>query len=472
MPSINDRNRCAWEERSAFRTSQSSPSRVPSLYTTQTTATPVKATSQEEVAEVLQPLKGANFLVRLHGCENTHFPASDARRVTTGRPMRLKLLNGAPLREHLDFNCEVLLDAAQCDRLNARAWDERSSEQQVSVKWRDIGLEKARLHTGWSQLYLPRSGMQDAYDQHSVAIPGIVQSSELLRYGTTNLDITLTLDEDHIAADNYLQHSLIFYDTLMSSQVVQDVVEDDTLNSSSFLTTSVATASSATSSPSPTVSHVLALQVPPAMTVTPLDSLPSAQHLRSIYPQTPTSNFLCALTTAPERREVLVRKGGYKMDLWEVTVADDTRSNFKTTFWIRPPRDSNNEQNHAQIHLLQTLESLKVGDILLLRNIALTSFRDTVYGQSLNTTIIRARTSVDVLMESSGMSMAQVGGLPASVVETFMKVKRWARSHVAGETRHIRKRKNGPLRPENVAKRPFMSSARDDDLPPDTMEET
>lgn len=386
--------------------------------------------------------------------------------------MRLKLLNGAPLREHLDFNNEILLDIAQCKRFNARAWDGRSTEQQVALKWRDIGPRNARLHTGWSQLYLPGSGMQDAHDQYSIAIPGIVQSSELSRYDTTNLDTTLTLDENHPAADDYLQHSLIFYDTLVSSQVVQDVVEDNTVNSSSFLTTSYATTSSATSSPSPMDSHVLVLQVPPAMAVTPLDSLPSAQHLRSIYPQTPTPNFLCALTTAPERREVFVRKGGYRMDLWEVTVADDTRSNFKITFWMRPPRDSNNEQNHAQVRLLQTLGSLQVSDILLLRNIALASFRDTVYGQSLNTTITRARTSVDVLMKSSGMSVAQVGGLPASVVETFMRVKRWARSHVAGEPQHTRKRKGGPSRSENAAKRPFLSSARDDDLPPDTMEET
>lgn len=386
--------------------------------------------------------------------------------------MRLKLLNGAPLREQLDFSNDSLLDIAKCDNFSAKPWHGQSTEEEVRLKWRDIGLKNARLHTEWSQPHLPGTGLQGAQNNHSFAIPGIEESSALPDYDTTNLGTTLMLNEELSATDDYLQHSLIFYDTLMSSQVVRDVAEDNTVTSSSFLTMSFGTTASGTSSHSPMDSHVLVLQVPSAMAVTPLGSLPSAQHLRSIYPQTPTPNFLCALMTTPERREVFVRKGGYKMSLWEITVGDDTRSNFKVTFWLRPPRESNNEQNHAQVQLLHTLERLQVGEILLLRNIALTSFRDTVYGQSLNTAITRARTSVDVLMKGSGMSVAQVGGLPALVVETFMRVKRWARSHVAGDTERMRKRKGGPSGPDNAAKRSFLSSARDEDLPPDTMEAT
>lgn len=395
------------------------------------------------------------------------------RRVTRHDwPMRLKLLNGAPLREHLKFDEESLLDVAKCQQYIARAWEGQSTEVEVAPKWRDIGLENARLHTGWSQLYLPGSGMQGAHEHHSFAIPGIEEFPASPHDDTRNLDTTPTFDESLSAADEYLQHSLVFYDTLMSSQVFQDAVEDNTVNSSSFLTTSFGTTSSATSSPSPVDSCLLVLQVPSAMAVMPLGSLPSAQHLRSIYPQTPTPNFLCALMTTPERREVFVRKGGYTMDLWEVIVGDDTRSNFKITFWIRPPRESHKDQDHAQILLLQTLEQLQVGNILLLRNIALTSFRDMVYGQSLNTAITRARTSVDLLTKSGGISVAQLGGVSASVLETFMRVKRWARSHVAGEAEHTGKRKGGPSGPGHAAKRPFLSSTRDDGLPPDTMEET
>ena len=158
------------------------------------------------------------------------------------------------------------------------------------------------------------------------------------------------------------------------------------------------------------------------------------------------------------------------MDLWEITVGDDTCANFKVTFWLRPPREPNNERNPAQVQLLHTLERLRVGDIILLRNVAVTSFQDTVYGQSLNTSITRARTSINLLMRSGGMSMAQVSGLPTSVIEIFMKVRRWARAHVAGDADNHRKRDNSPSRTGKVAKRSFGSYTQDEALPPDTME--
>ncbi|KAF9700689.1 hypothetical protein EKO04_001357 [Ascochyta lentis] len=384
--------------------------------------------------------------------------------------MRLKLLNGAPFREHLDFGESSLIAVARCSGFNMKVWNGQSTEEQAALRWREVGLKNARLRSGWSQPHLQGTGLQGIDNNHSFAIPNMEDSSKLPGYDTTNLDTTLTLDEQASAVDDYLEHSLIFHDTLLSSQVVQDVAADGAMTSSSFLTTSFGTTSSGLSSPSSVNSHILILQVPSAMAVTALGSLPSAQYLRSIYPQTPTPNFLCALMTTPERREVFVRKGGYKMDLWEVTVGDDTHPNFKVTFWLRPPRESNNEQNHAQVQLLHTLERLQVGNIILLRNIALTSFRDTVYGQSLNTAISRARTSVDVLMKSSEMSVAQVGGLPTSVVEMLTRVKRWARSHIAGNTDKKRKRKGSFLNTDNTTKRSFAGSARDEALPPDTME--
>lgn len=380
--------------------------------------------------------------------------------------MRLKLLNGAPLREHLDYSDDVLIAASECGRFEFEKSHSQSTGENTSLKWRDIGLKSAPLRTGWSQPYLPGT----ANDSQSFVIPGLEESSALPEYDASNLDNTLTFDENLSAADDYLEHSLVFYDTLLSSQVVQDNAADNTVTSSSFLTTSFGTTVSGFSSPSPVDSQVLVLQVPAAMTVTPLGSLPSARHLRSIYPQTPTPNFLCALMTTPERREVFVRKGGYNMDLWEIIVGDDTCSNFKVTFWLRPLRESNNEQNHIQSELLRTLERLQVGNIVLLRNIALTSFRDVVYGQSLNTAITRARTSIHVLMKSGGVSVAHVGGLPASAVETFMRVKRWARAHVAGGTAVSAKRKAGPSEINDAAKRVWSSSGADDDLPPDTME--
>jgi hypothetical protein len=236
------------------------------------------------------------------------------------------------------------------------------------------------------------------------------------------------------------------------------------------MTTSFGTTTSELSSPSRIDEHGLMLQLPPKLAIASLGSFPSAQHLRSIYPQTPTPNTICVLMAPPERREVLVRKGCYKMDLYELNVGDDTKAGFKVTFWLRPPQESKNDQFNVQQSLLQTLESIKTGDILLLRNIALTSFRDTVHGQSLNPAIARARTTIDVLMKNNGVSVGQVGSLPAQVLETFMRVKKWARSHVAVTDAGSRKRSGSSARRQDSRKRHLTSSVNDESLPPDTME--
>lgn len=380
--------------------------------------------------------------------------------------MRLKTLNGAPICEHLDFNENNLLGIDECTEFKPLEWPASPEDTTVAFKWRSLTSKHTRLRTGWSQPYLPGSGLHTDQSDLSFSISNAHQSLAFTEGDTTNIDTTVTFDEQPSEPDGFLEHSFIFHDTLLSSQVLQEAEADNTIPSSSFQTTSFSTSASDLSTTGIDASTLI-LQVPPTMTVTPLGSLPSAHYLRSIYPQTPTPNLLCVLMTNPERREVFVRKGGYKMDLWEVTVADDTRAGFKVSFWIRPPRESNNEQTNAQSLLLKTLESVKIGDILLLRNIALTSFRDTVYGQSLNTAITRARTSIDVLMKSNGVS---VGQLPATIVETFSRVKRWAKIHVAAAGVGSRKRKGSSTKGDRYAKRPFQSSEQEETLPPDTME--
>jgi hypothetical protein len=204
----------------------------------------------------------------------------------------------------------------------------------------------------------------------SWSIPDVEEASCYLEQDTTWHDTTLDLEKQPVVAvDDFLQHSLIFHDTMLSSQVAQTTTVDQTISSPSFLTTSFGTTTPEPSSPPGPDRPTRILQVPPTWAITTLGAFPSAQHLRSIYPQTPTPNILCVLLTSPERRDIFVRKGAYKMDLYEITVADDTKSGFKISFWLRPARESGNEQANAQQPLLHSLEHMRVGDILLMRNI-------------------------------------------------------------------------------------------------------
>lgn len=158
------------------------------------------------------------------------------------------------------------------------------------------------------------------------------------------------------------------------------------------------------------------------------------------------------------------------MDLYELTLSDPTHSGFKVSFWFRPPKPQDKgREDQPQAALRATLESLQTGDILLLRNIVLNVFRDTVYGQALSPHIRTARTTVEVLARA-GEEPEYAKIVPVAVDEQFGRVRRWARGHVVPERRAGKRKGNGEGNERGLAKMARWEHVEDDGLPPDTME--
>ncbi len=378
--------------------------------------------------------------------------------------MRLKLLNGAPISDQIDFSEPSLLPIEKCN--NFYSLSRVTSAK--TLKWRRITSEGTRLRTGWSQVYAPENNAHNDTSNLSLPIPSGDQSLLDFTETSTNFDTTSTFDAQSSIVDDYLEQSLLFHNTLVSSQVLPDDDANDTSFISSSFDTSFGTSFLSSGGLDQVDGPTVFLQVPPTIVITSLGSLPNAQQIQSMYPKTLTPNFLCVLMTAPERREVFVRKGGYKMDIWEIIVADDTRSGFKVSIWSRPSQESSKAKPNPQDVLLQTLRSVNVGDILLLRNIALTSYRQTVYGQSLKSTITRARTTITIVMKSNGVMVYRIDALPQTFTEKFKRVQRWARAHVAVESAGTRKRKSSSVHNKKHHERSSAVSNNDDYLPPDT----
>lgn len=376
--------------------------------------------------------------------------------------MRLKTLNGAPLCADLDFSPEALLHPDAAARCLGEELLYTANVENTDFKWRHITPKEQRLRSDWSQPYLPTCAFQGSDPDLTFDVPGIGASLDVFQAD----DTTVTFEDPDVEHSEFVHHSLVFHDTLLSSQIASDGPVD---TSQSFLGTSTDSTFSSMDVDSFECSNTggQILQVPTSVKLTTLGALPSAAHLRRIYPQTLTPNILCVLAAAPEDREVYVKKGGYRMRLREIAVADDTRtSSFKISFWQRPSNGS--ESQNALRHVLQRV---RAGDILLLRNIALNAFRDEVYGQSLNLSIARVRTSIEILMSSGGVSTRHLGGLPAPVVTSFMRVKRWASNHVASDVAKHKKRKCESQTSQRPAKRSSRNSnVQDEMLPPDTME--
>lgn len=156
------------------------------------------------------------------------------------------------------------------------------------------------------------------------------------------------------------------------------------------------------------------------------------------------------------------------MKLWELTVADDTGAGFTISIWVQPPNSKKpmTEQNV----MLDTLEHMQTGDVIFMRNIALTSFRDVVYGQSLRPSIVRARTSIDILMKHTGTLLTRIDTLPRPVIEAFTRMKTWTRTHLAVDPTHTMKRPLDAPDGKFHTKRYSRGLEYDDHFPPDTLE--
>jgi hypothetical protein len=112
-----------------------------------------------------------------------------------------------------------------------------------------------------------------------------------------------------------------------------------------------------------------------------LRDIPNAKFLDSIQPQTMTVNLIVGIISVAPPRAIKTRRGA-EVELVELLVGDETKSGFGINFWLSPLSKESND-GRAVDDMRNVLLSLRPQDIVLLRNVAMSSFRGKVYGQSL-----------------------------------------------------------------------------------------
>lgn len=155
-------------------------------------------------------------------------------------------------------------------------------------------------------------------------------------------------------------------------------------------------------------------QAPRPKQLTNLCDIPGANFLNSIRPNTKTVNLICGIISiAPSRIVTTGHKWGKprQVELVELLVGDETKTGFSITVWL--PREMHvNWKDGAQEKpegsrsiLRRSLKAVQVRDIVLIQNVALSSFRGKVHGQSLRGDV----TKIDTLFRKKVGDEEQVG---------------------------------------------------------------
>ncbi|KAN0106457.1 hypothetical protein V8E51_009333 [Hyaloscypha variabilis] len=348
------------------------------------------------------------------------------------RCTQLVMFVGAPEASSLDWQESGLLNSFSTSIARFAGLDSHNttphrspitpaliSESTAHPSWRPLPLERQHLTTGLTQSFdrhhlftglSQETGSQGASFFVASQINSFME--ELSQAPSESHNSSHASTEELLS--QFYEESYARHEDIQSSQIApaSDVATSYTsgeLSSDSF--------------DSPLRSFGAAKDVPVAGHLSNLRDLPNAVYLNSIHPQTMTVNLIVGIISIPESRAIKTRRGA-AVELIEVLVGDETRSGFGVNFWL-----SSSQSAHGDMR--SVLSGLRPRDVVLMRNVALSSFRGKVYGQSLRRDMTKVhllyRTRVDKTDVGGCYSAADLAlGDPAPPqVEKTRRVREW-----------------------------------------------
>ena len=312
-------------------------------------------------------------------------------------------------------------------------------------KWRKLEMERLKMRP-----VLPKLNLESPRDLDMGAPAEFLDTSELVSaelHESVGSDVSAedsrpSIDsttreyepETQDLADFY-DHSFTIHQAIPSSQLDMQAITPGTpiYESSEEMFPDQSTAPGGIIR---TASQRRLSQAPKPKMLTNLSDIPGAGFLNSIHPHTKTVNIICGvLSISPPRLVSTGTKSGKsrKIELVELVVGDDTKSSLNITMWL--PREMHvNWKDGAQEKpegsrsiLRRSLKVIQVRDVVLIQNIALSTFRGKVHAQSLRGDV----TKIDTLFRKKIGEEEQVGcystanlRMPTGKDQQILKVKR------------------------------------------------
>lgn len=302
---------------------------------------------------------------------------------------RLTIFAGAPEPSSLQWDeGELSNDILPCFlNPNTVTIGSLPSADSGTVKWRSISLQPERLRTGISQLFEHDvSGIASATSPGNETsatpfftiadLPQAAVAGSALD-GETGLSSSTETESELLS--QFYDHSFAIHEDISSSQIpVSTQFPGDNNQDTAGHSPRAASIIS-----QPPRGHGVTSPHPPTPLsghLSDLEDIPGAAFLRSITPQTMTVNLIVGIIALPQPRTVKTRRWGREMGIAEMLAGDETKAGFGITFWLPPAQE---DRGSRQDNMRSTLGKLRPQDIILLRTVALSSFRGQVHGQSL-----------------------------------------------------------------------------------------
>ncbi|KAK5101843.1 hypothetical protein LTS08_004302 [Lithohypha guttulata] len=349
---------------------------------------------------------------------------------------RTIILAGAPESNKLDWNEKSLLPAEHVENAKPRGSmdsttgsdsDESLTMTKPSIpKWRRLEMERLRMRP-----ILPKLNIDPPPTDIEMSIPAeFLETSELVAQELLNepagSDVstedsrpsvdssTREYEPETQALADFYDHSFSIHEAIPSSQIEsqQSITPGTPVYESSddMFPEQPSTPGGIIR----TSSHRRLSQAPRPRNLTNLVNIPSATYLDSINPQTKTVNLIVGVVSiAPSRIVTAGAKFGKprQVELIELLVGDETKTGFSITMWL--PREMHvNWKDGAQEKpegsrsvLRRSLKAVQMRDVVLIQNVALSTFRGKVHGQSLRGDV----TKIDTLFRKKISDEEQVG---------------------------------------------------------------
>lgn len=335
--------------------------------------------------------------------------------------------------------------------------------------WHSLPLAGEHLRTAYSQGLAYHGAYQGNAAYYAAEDPTFLSTQGETSFRSSEERSSQAALED--VTSQFYEHSLALHDELPTSQIAPVGTEDESLDEESGLSTSFSTGSAGPTQEESLLSEAEKRPVPMAGQITNLDRLPSEGYLKSISPQTMSITIICGIISISPPRSITTRHGSM-VEIVEMLVGDDHKSGFGINFWLPPPR-----QKSA---LREALQDLRPQDIILVRNMALSSFKGKVYGQSLRREMTKIdllyRNRIDRTDRAGFYSIKDLGGSGRATEESQIhpqvlktrRVREWVLRFVGGGPAVVRAADAGREVRRGAKRTREMAELGVGEMPPDT----